>query len=139
MIYTTIFLLIDTRPEVVAAGYPNGIPFYCGKTERNAHDLDKHLRRNAIVAPMRQTSQMLMTCEGTFQIEMVQAVTEGQSWKTERGRWRKWVADNFPQNDTVQRHVSRFPMSEGRRKMIGDGVRRRQVKNKKVDIKESPY
>ena len=134
-----VYLLIDTRPEVIAAGFPRGIPFYCGMTKQDSRDLNKAIRQNAIANPMRQRSQMIMLCEGDLRIQIVQVVADRMGHAA-RSQWRSWIRNNFPRNDTISRTIPRSHLSGAHRKMIGDSLRRKHnVRARKHNITAPPY
>ncbi|MGJ5032418.1 NUMOD3 domain-containing DNA-binding protein [Bradyrhizobium sp. HKCCYLS2038] len=86
---TTIYWLIDIRPETVASGWPSGYPFYCGKTVNEPRKrLIAHFS-SARKFPNKPVSQWLTACgESYVQVKIVEIVPTDGDW---RARERFWI------------------------------------------------
>lgn len=121
---TTIYWLVDTRPETIAIGWPTGYPFYCGKTVFSVERRLGGHRRAAVLQPHRPISQWITACGNFIRVHVVEVVPLGQSWVDGERRWIKCLRANFPicvnvndggegmpgyvQSDELRKAVSKF-------------------------------
>lgn len=82
---TAIYWLYDTRPETLIA-WPNGRPFYCGKT---VHDVSRRLRQHEYDACRcdRRVSKWMTLCRGFVRLETVEIVQPGDNWRAREQFW----------------------------------------------------
>lgn len=85
---TTIYWLIDVRPETLAE-HPNGKPFYCGKTIKRPIDRLTDHRGDARRYSKRPISKRLIDCGDHVRIDIVDIVPIGVSWAEIE---RFWIA-----------------------------------------------
>lgn len=93
---TSIYWLVDVRPETIAAGWSNGRPFYCGKTVLT---LSKRFRRHWYAAkyhPRRLLSKRLNACGDHVQIHQVDVVLPLMDWAFIECRWIWILRTHFP-------------------------------------------
>lgn len=85
---TSIYWLFDMRPETLVE-YPNGRPFYCGKTVKDATArLVKH-RAVARECPHRPIATWLNECGDYVRVQVMEIVSAGDDWAA---RERHWIA-----------------------------------------------
>lgn len=76
---TLIYWLFDTRPETLVT-WPNGRPFYCGKTVEGAKVRLKNHRSVARKYPNRPISQHLNACGIHVRIQIMEIVPASCDW-----------------------------------------------------------
>lgn len=84
---TNIYWLFDMRPEVIAAGHPNGFPFYCGKTVQkieyrlnaHGHDISNH--------PERPLYVRLRECGKHVRTQLMEIVPFDSDWCVREKSW----------------------------------------------------
>lgn len=85
---TLIYWLVDMCPETIAAGWPQGKPFYCGKTvETPDRRLRAHLQTTK-TEPTRPVCKYLLECGDHIRIRIMETVPPESDW-CERERW--WI------------------------------------------------
>lgn len=123
---SVVYLIIDTRPEVIAAGYSNGIPFHCGSSIESMEVAERRMLRYMKNHPSLAVSQRLAHTEGYYTIRTI-AVTDGRLARYAMvARMRAWIDKEFggvPQVSKSRR--PRCERSPWERKIIGEGVRKR--------------
>lgn len=98
---TMIYLLIDIRPETIAKGWPNGFPFYCGKTtHRNATHLltvgSARTPRPNDKNSHRLPDLWIRACGPHIQMKVMRVVPVGGDWVTPHRNYIRWLRTNFP-------------------------------------------
>lgn len=86
---TTIYWLVDTRPDTIAAGWPNGLPFYCGKTVFDHEFRLRDHRRDAIRHPHRLIAKRMVECGDFVRSRVMEMVPLDQNWGE---RERYWIS-----------------------------------------------
>lgn len=98
---TSIYWLIDMRPEIIAAGWHSGYPFYCGKTVIPVEwRLTDHIRLIKKY-PNRKVSQRLTLCGDHVRVETMEVVPPDASWSAREKHWIKILRFSFPDNCNV--------------------------------------
>lgn len=85
---TTIYWLIDMRPETIASGWPIGKPFYCGKTVTN---IERRISNHFMTArkwPKRKLSLVITDVGPAISARTVEVVPVDADWAT---RERSWI------------------------------------------------
>jgi hypothetical protein len=83
---TLIYWLFDTRPETLIE-WPNGRPFYCGKTVlRPSARFDKH-RSDAKRCPVRAISKRLIECGQHVRLQIMETVSPNADWSARERYW----------------------------------------------------
>lgn len=90
-----IYWLLDMRPEVIAAGWHSGYPFYCGKTIKPPEMRLKQHQANAYRAPRRPVSVRIRACGRHIRIEVVYTVKSGEDWGAAERSWIACLRANF--------------------------------------------
>jgi hypothetical protein len=84
---TSIYWLVDTRPETIAAGWLQGLPFYCGKTVRSvAKRLAGH-RYASTRSPHGEVSPMMRECGVYVKAATMEVVPVDGDWITRECHW----------------------------------------------------
>ena len=93
---TTIYWLIDVRPETQQATRSAGFPFYCGKTvDTPAQRLASH-RQSARINPHRPISKWLNACGEHVRVQIVATVPADGDWSAAERRWIEVLRLHFP-------------------------------------------
>lgn len=93
---TTIYWLVDVRPETQQAVRSIGFPFYCGKTvDTLPRRLAAH-RDSANKHPHRLISQWLKACGPHVRVHVVDTVPAGGDWSAVERRWIEVLRHSFP-------------------------------------------
>lgn len=93
---TTIYWLIDVRPETQQATRSAGFPFYCGKTvDTLARRVAAH-RDSANKHPHRAISQWLKACGQHVRVHVVAIVPACNDWSVAERRWIEVIRSAFP-------------------------------------------
>ena len=124
-----VYLIVDTRPEVIAAGYHNGIPFYCGSTIESVAVAEQQVLNRMKYHPHLESSQRLAMTEGYYTIRVVATVEGRWARNAMAARMRTWIAREFGNTPPIPRNPKmRSGRSPWQRKAIGKGVRERHKK-----------
>lgn len=100
---TKIYWLVDMRPEMIAAGWPNGLPFYCGKTDRAINARLYEHKRDAVRHPYGLVGPRLALCGDNVRIQAMEVVPVGGPWHERERRWI-WVLEaHFPDTCNVSK------------------------------------
>jgi hypothetical protein len=92
---TLIYWLFDIRPETLSF-WPEGRPFYCGKTIRTAkYRLHQH-KWQAQHRPDREHSKRLLECGEHVDIRVVETVPPDGSWIKRERHWIAYLRSLFP-------------------------------------------
>lgn len=86
---TSIYWLIDNRPETIASGWPIGRPFYCGKTVLN---INRRLQSHSTTVgrwPKRKLSLALREIGAAFSIRVMEVVPCDGDWCARERHWIK--------------------------------------------------
>lgn len=84
---TLIYWLHDMRPETIAAGWPNGKPFYCGKTvEGLTRRLHGH-RTKAAKKPFKILNIHILKCGKFIHATTMEVVPAAQDWCARERFW----------------------------------------------------
>lgn len=95
---TSIYLLIDCRPETIARGWAEGEPFYCGKTIRTLrHRFRQHLNlATADLESERALLPRIRECDGHVKIILIDTVPAGGNWWDRERAWIAWCRATYP-------------------------------------------
>lgn len=95
---TLIYWLFDVRPETMIE-WPNGRPFYCGKTVlKPSARFAKH-RSDAKRCINRPISQRLTECGSYVRLQIMETVSSGDDWPARERFWISSLRSLYP--DTV--------------------------------------
>lgn len=138
---TVIYWLLDTRPETMAAGWPLGEPFYCGKTVRStAKRLVSH-RSSAAHNPHGRVGARLLECGDFVRIETMEVVPPDQDWRERERHWIRLMRGSFPGavnvSDGGDGPVGWVPNAEQRAKMSDAGRGRKHAPETRVKMSTS--
>lgn len=86
---TTIYWLVDVRPETLANGWPNGFPFYCGKTVNTLEARLAGHRADARANKTRPVCAWVRMCGRHIRIVKITTVPDGEDWSIVE---RQWIA-----------------------------------------------
>lgn len=106
---TYIYWLIDMRPEIIAAGWHSGYPFYCGKTVKSVAKRFAQHKYAAQHAPVGQISERLHLCGEHIRVETMEIIPAGQNWVEREKHWIKILRFSFPDNCNVSAGGSGSP------------------------------
>jgi hypothetical protein len=98
---TSIYWLIDIRPETISAGWINGKPFYCGKT---IEETNRRLIGHRFVAkryPNRLTSKRIVACGAHVRIQTMEIVPFADNWQAREKRWIWLLRGSFSDTTNV--------------------------------------
>lgn len=84
---TTIYWLEDCRPETLRR-WPNGKPFYCGKTVHSPEKRFEQHRYQATISPHKKMSKHILACEPHIRVRTMEVVPPNGNWE-EREKW--WI------------------------------------------------
>lgn len=97
---TYIYWLFDTRPETIAAGHPNGRPFYCGKTLEPPEERLKQHIKTAKKVPHRLASRVILNCGEHISVATVAVVPAGGDWAAAERNWIRTLESAHPTANT---------------------------------------
>jgi hypothetical protein len=105
MICTTIYWLVDMRPEVIAAGFPRGVPFYCGMTKGPLRKILSTLRKSGRPA----LAEVAKECGAHIEVRVMELVAPLDGKREKLAYWRRKMA--VAQRPTTHRlhRVNRKP------------------------------
>jgi hypothetical protein len=83
---TSIYWLFDTRPETLIA-WPQGRPFYCGKTVSDAEFRFAEHRRDANRHPTRLVSVRIVECAECVRVQVMEIVPASGDWRRREHHW----------------------------------------------------
>jgi hypothetical protein len=83
---TSIYWLFDTRPETLIE-WPQGRPFYCGKTVSDVEFRFAEHCRDANRYPARPVSAWIIECATFVRVQIMQIVTASENWRECERRW----------------------------------------------------
>lgn len=86
---TKIYWLYDMRPETMALGWIDGLPFYCGKTVFNVSDRLAGHRFDAKKAPTRPVCQWILAVGAFLRAQTVEVVPIEANWAKRERAWIK--------------------------------------------------
>lgn len=86
---TTIYCLVDMRPETIADGWPGGKPFYVGKTVQGVGIRFLGHRADASRHPNRKVGPALLACGEHVRIYELETVPVDTDWSA---REKFWIA-----------------------------------------------
>lgn len=86
---TNIYWLYDVRPDTIADGWPNGKPFYCGKTVATPQTRLSQHRCQATRKPHGDVGARVVECDQFIRIQIMEVVPFDQDWCA---REKFWVA-----------------------------------------------
>lgn len=96
---TVIYWLVDMRPEILSR-WPEGLPFYCGKTV-----LGIKVRFNLHLSDARRINRpsalRLRECNGYVRIQIVETVAPDGDWIEAEKRWISALRSKFPESVNV--------------------------------------
>lgn len=92
---TSIYWLVDVRPETLTA-YPNGCPFYCGKTVKPIERRLCHHRHTATRAPEKILSRKLKECGEHVRTVLMETVPASVDWAARERHWIALLRASFP-------------------------------------------
>lgn len=118
---TSIYWLIDIRPETVASGWSSGKPFYCGKTVSSAaRRLQSHVY-TARQWPKRKLSLALQDVGCGFAMRIMEVVPHETDWCERERHWIKMLRHLNPDcanvSDGGQGPPGYVPTAEHRAKL----------------------
>lgn len=93
---TTIYWLVDVRPEIIAAGWTNGPPFYCGKTGRSLKKRLAEHAHSARIHPNRKISDRLKACGEAIHAVELETVPATGNWSERERHWISILRDISP-------------------------------------------
>lgn len=93
---TFIYWLIDVRPETIADGWPNGKPFYCGKTVQSLSTRLNHHKSAGKYNLSRLVSKRIHECGEHVSIKLVEMVDAEQDWIEREKHWIAILRYSFP-------------------------------------------
>lgn len=93
---TTIYWLVDVRPETQQAVRSIGFPFYCGKTVDAPEFRLKSHRQSARINPHRPVSRWLNACGEHVRVYVVATVPADGDWSAAERRWIEVLRYSFP-------------------------------------------
>lgn len=80
---TSIYWLYDTRPETINTGWPDGQPFYCGKTtQKPKQRLYRHRRQ-----PYGKAGPRIIACGEFIRIQIVEIIPSDGDWQSRESFW----------------------------------------------------
>lgn len=86
---TSIYWLFDMRPETISSGWPNGRPFYCGKTVAQPTTRLIQHRSQAKNNPHGNVGARVVDCDQFIRIRVMEIVPLGDDWVA---REKYWIA-----------------------------------------------
>lgn len=93
---TSIYWLVDTRPETLT-DWPDGLPFYCGKTVGKIQRRLAGHKRDALRFPGREMGKRLIACANYVEIRCTEIVPIKGDWIERERCGIKFIRDNFPE------------------------------------------
>jgi hypothetical protein len=98
---TLIYFLLDARPKKLAAGWPMGEPFYCGKTVDSAEARLSSHRFDARKWPNRRISKRIAECGEHVRAQVMETVPLDADWIAREKRWIELLRFSFPGGTNV--------------------------------------
>lgn len=94
---TTIYWLVDVSPETIAKGWPDGYPFYCGKTVFDPFKrLDQHFTA-ATMSATRPVCRMLYQLGRMFvRVHTVEFLPTSENWEDRERFWISYLRKHYP-------------------------------------------
>lgn len=92
---TAIYWLVDVRPATLAT-WPNGLPFYCGKTVASLSRRFSAHRREARNGAARPLHDRLRLCGDYVRTLLVELVPVGADWCAREQHWIAILRASFP-------------------------------------------
>ena len=93
---TNIYWLLDTRPEMLLV-WPDGKPFYCGKTIfKPEKRLADHRGRDSRRHPHRPIAVRLKECDGQVRVILKEVVPVNVDWQERERQWVAKLRAEFP-------------------------------------------
>ncbi|KRQ11648.1 hypothetical protein AOQ73_06120 [Bradyrhizobium pachyrhizi] len=77
---TSIYWLFDMRPETLVV-WPNGLPFYCGKTVSDPVVRLQEHQRDANRHPTRAVSARIIECANHIRVQVIEIVPAAADWR----------------------------------------------------------
>jgi hypothetical protein len=123
-----IYWLLDVRPEMIAAGYHSGYPFYCGK----ALDPSKRLKQHVGAAQYDDSkkSRRIVACGSFLRVHVVETILPGCNWEVREKSWIRLIRFCFPDNCNIS--------AGGRGGLAYHEMTRAQRSNHRWAIRNSP-
>lgn len=117
---TAIYWLVDMRPETLAT-WPNGLPFYCGKTVDNVTERLAEHKQDVKRYPHRKSAQRVRECGEHIRIILLETVLVNDDWRAREKHWIALLRGTFPGAANVadggQGTPGLIPSSDTRAKM----------------------
>jgi hypothetical protein len=76
---TSIYWLVDIRPETIAAGWAQGLPFYCGKSVRPEARLREHKRASSLDSS-RPVLVRIYECGESVRLDVLETIDAEGDW-----------------------------------------------------------
>lgn len=94
---TTIYWLVDMRPETIAKGWPDGYPFYCGKTVFDPFTrLNQHFQ-DATRTSSRPVCRLLSQIGRAFvRVHTVEFLPTSENWDERERFWIAYLRKHYP-------------------------------------------
>lgn len=93
---TSIYWLMDIRPETIAAGWVQGLPFYCGKTIRTPESRLSGHRTDARRSSPGRVGPYVKNCGEQIRIVVLETVPPGDDWIERECHWIARSRQLFP-------------------------------------------
>lgn len=94
---TLIYWLFDTRPETISPEWPNGKPFYCGKTVDSLIGRLRDHFKDAKRWPGRRTAMMVTDCgREQLDIRLIETVPSSRDWVEREKFWIRTIRSLNP-------------------------------------------
>lgn len=94
---TSIYWIMDLRPEIIADGYSSGKPFYCGKTIFDPQlRLFDHRGRDSRRHPNRPIAKRLAVCGDHVRLQVMEVVPVGKDWAERERFWIRMLRFAYP-------------------------------------------
>lgn len=94
---TSIYWLIDIRPETIATGWLQGLPFYCGKTVAKPQRRLRGHFSDAKRYPYKPVARRLHACGEQIRITVLETVASDKDWEARERHWIKFSRRLFPE------------------------------------------
>lgn len=121
---THIYWLVDMRPEIIAAGWGKGQPFYCGKTIHPAKRLRQH--KAGSKNPHGTVWKRVSICGDDIQMRTMEIVHPEGDWAARERHWIAMLRCAFPDVQNIAAGGEGAPgwiPSEDARRRIGAAQR----------------
>lgn len=93
---TSIYWLQDIRPETIAAGWAQGLPFYVGKTIRKPEYRLKAHVHSAAKRSRGKVGARILECDGYVRIVTLETVSPDEDWCAREKYWIATSRRMFP-------------------------------------------